>query len=84
MRSPITTRSEVSPRTGSEGPSVWQVHDAFLTHDWGTDREGRNNHTRVARVNAALQRAGLRTWFDEEKMRGDIHARMAEGIDGVR
>ena len=53
----------------------------FLSHDWGTDDQGRPNHERVSRVNAALQAAGLVTWFDEERMHGDIVEQMTDGID---
>ena len=55
---------------------------AFLTHDWGTDEKGRDNHARVAAVHAALTAAGLRCWFDEEQMQGDINKQMTKGIDG--
>lgn len=37
--------------------------DAFLTHDWGDDEFGRNNHERVAKVNSALQHHGIVTWY---------------------
>ena len=47
----------------------------------GTDEEGRSNHERVARVNDALKAAGLVTWFDAERMRGDVVAQMTDGID---
>ncbi len=53
----------------------------FLSHNWGTDREGRNNHQRVSRLNADLQRAGLVTWFDEERLQGNIIDQIADGID---
>ena len=56
--------------------------DCFLTHDWGEDEGGRNNHARVARVCANLKKEGLRPWFDEERMRGDINDKMADGIEG--
>ena len=55
--------------------------DCFLSHNWGTDAEGRDNHGRVSRVNERLCRAGLSVWFDEVQMKGDIHAQMSEGID---
>jgi len=29
--------------------------DVFLTHDWGTDEAGRNNHDRVSQVNTFLK-----------------------------
>jgi hypothetical protein len=40
----------------------------FLTHDWGTDKEGWNNHKRVAVINRLLKEKGVRTWFDEEEL----------------
>eukprot|EP01147_Barroeca_monosierra_P006758 gene6758-378_t len=33
--------------------------DIFLSHDWGTDQEGRNNHDRVAMLNTMLKAHGL-------------------------
>jgi len=56
--------------------------DGFLSHDWGEDEGGRNNHARVARVCANLKKEGLRPWFDEERMRGDINNKMTDGIEG--
>ena len=29
--------------------------DVFLTHDWGKDELGRDNHARVSKINTALQ-----------------------------
>ena len=54
--------------------------DGFLTHDWGPDELGRDNHGRVSQVCAALKRAGYTPWFDEERMRGDINKTMADAI----
>jgi chemotaxis protein histidine kinase CheA len=52
----------------------------FLTHNWSNDEDGRSNHDRVSRINKALQRRGFITWFDEEKMDGQIRQKMTEGI----
>lgn len=57
--------------------------DCFLTHDWGEDEQGRNNHERVTRVNAALKQNGLVPWFDSERMNGNIMAQMCGGIDNA-
>ena len=54
-------------------------YDAFLTHDWGDDELGRSNHARVAEVNRLLKAAGFVTWFDEDRMQGDIVSQMANG-----
>lgn len=56
-------------------------YSGFLSHDWGIDELGRNNHARVQQINEQLQAAGLSTWFDSEQMAGDIHAAMTDGID---
>ena len=53
----------------------------FLSHDWGSDELGRDNHQRVFEVNRRLRAEGLRTWFDSERMVGDINAAMTHGID---
>ena len=53
--------------------------DVFLSHNWGPDSESRDNHERVAVVNEALKGAGYETWFDNDRMHGNIAQRMAEG-----
>ena len=65
----------------STGGGSGMAFSAFLTHDWGTDEKGRDNHARVAAVHTALTAAGLRCWFDEEQMQGDINSKMTSGID---
>lgn len=55
--------------------------DVFLTHDWGVDQD---NHKRVAKINAALKSKGLITWFDEEKMEGNVREKMLEGINNCK
>lgn len=57
------------------------LYAAFLTHDWGTDELGRDNHRRVSTINEALKAVGLKTWFDEEQMQGNIEDAMAGGIE---
>ena len=54
---------------------------AFLSHDWGTDENGRSNHNRVTRIKKALDAKGVDCWYDEEQMEGDIQAQMCDGID---
>eukprot|EP00959_Pyramimonas_sp_CCMP1952_P067637 1411902-Pyramimonas_sp.AAC.1 len=55
-----------------------ELLDAFLTHDWGEKQE---NHKKVKVINGILKEAGLKTWFDEERMKGNIQQKMQEGID---
>jgi hypothetical protein len=42
--------------------------DVFLSHDWGIDELGRNNHHRVKRINEKLKAKGINTWFDEDRL----------------
>jgi hypothetical protein len=56
-------------------------NDIFLTHDWGLDEDGRNNHARVSLINTALKARGLKTWFDEDRMEGKLKQKMLDGID---
>ena len=51
---------------------------AFLSHDWGP---GLVNHTRAKAVFHTLRKLGISSWFDEERMTGNIVAKMAAGID---
>ncbi|ETV87978.1 hypothetical protein H257_01374 [Aphanomyces astaci] len=55
--------------------------DAFLTHDWGSDG---GTHTKVSVVNHLLQARGITTWFDQEKMEGNVKKQMIHGIDNAR
>ena len=52
--------------------------DAFLSHDWGED--GITNHEKVAKINDAIKKLGYVTWFDNERMVGNIREQMANGI----
>jgi WD40 repeat protein len=57
--------------------------DVFLTHAWGVDELNRDNHERVATINDALKSTGFITWFDSERMTGDIADQMVTGIDNA-
>ena len=50
----------------------------FLTHNWAN-----GNHERVAAVNRALKALGIVTWFDDERMEGQVRKKMAEGIENT-
>jgi hypothetical protein len=54
---------------------------AFVTHDWGTDEQGRDNHRRVVAVAHALTAQGLPVWIDEVEMKGDVVMQMCNGIE---
>ena len=55
----------------------------FLSHCWGEDEHGRDNHQRVGKVNAWLQKHKVIPWYDVEQMEGNVMQRMAEGIDNT-
>mmetsp|Transcript_1800 Transcript_1800/g.1812 ORF Transcript_1800/g.1812 Transcript_1800/m.1812 type:complete len:693 (-) Transcript_1800:2-2080(-) len=57
--------------------------DVFLTHDWGHEL-GQDNHAKVGMINKLIKARGLSTWFDEEKMEGNIKKQMAAGIDNAQ
>lgn len=53
----------------------------FLSHTWRLDEQNRDTHARVKLVRDELMRHGWSIWFDEDEMRGNIDACMAQGID---
>ena len=59
------------------------VTNVFLAHCWGKDGSGRDNHARVSRMNDKLKARGVTTWFDADRMVGNIQQQMAEGIDST-
>jgi hypothetical protein len=59
------------------------LYHVFITHDWGTDTLGRNNHDTMKLVNAALKRRGLVTWFDGDKLEDNISQQVPGGIQGA-
>ena len=64
------------------GPPV--PTQVFLSHNWGTDDLGRDNHDRVVEINEMLVDAGYETWCDSEQMIGNVVERMIEGIDNTQ
>ncbi len=75
----ITVSPHPAKITLSTTPLV-HLTQTFITHDWSADSLGRSNHERAARLNEALKRAGVVTWFDSDRMTGSIRDKMAEGI----
>jgi len=56
-------------------------YDVFISYASDRDDEGRDNHARAKRLNEGLQKLKVKTWFDDDKMQGNILQRMAEGIE---
>lgn len=52
----------------------------FLSHAWGEDKEGRDNHQRVIQLANKLKKNGYTVWIDEEQMFGNIDKAIMEGI----
>ena len=71
---PIITRQNTASSCSPQS-------DCFLSHNWG---ENHINHQRVHQINMELQKRGLKTWFDENKIDGNIRYKIAEGIDNTK
>jgi len=72
-------RFDLAQREASTGCS--HTYMAFLTHNWGEDAHGRDNHERVVRIYECLRDRGIAAWLDEERMEGNILDQMCRGID---
>jgi hypothetical protein len=62
-------------------PNTALQTDCFLSHNWG---EKCMNHLKVKNVNESLKKRGMKIWFDENKIDGNIRYKMAEGIDNTK
>ena len=58
--------------------------DVFLSHNWGKDEKGRDNHYRVSLINHKLNELGYQTWFDDHKIKGDIDDEISKGIEQTK
>jgi hypothetical protein len=53
----------------------------FLSHNWGVNEEGEDNHNRVKYLKNILNNQyGWTTWFDEDDMEWNIDGSMYKGI----
>lgn len=79
-RPPSTAPASTS--SAAAGPPTLSRTDVFLTHDWGQDG---SNHLRVADINRRLTAGAdaVTTWFDEERMQGDVREAMRNGIENA-
>jgi len=76
---PPINKEENRPNSSSTSSGIQT--DCFLSHNWG---EKNKNHQKVSIINTALKNRGLKTWFDENKIEGNIRFKMAEGIDNTK
>ena len=73
--------SSSSGAGGDADPRPAFPFHVFISHAWGSP-PAYDNHRRAKRLSEGLQRLGLRTWFDDDRMHGNTYDRMAEGIEG--
>tara|TARA_Y100000816_G_C26046116_1_gene548203 strand:- start:54 stop:710 length:657 start_codon:yes stop_codon:yes gene_type:complete len=55
--------------------------DIFISHAWGDDSNGRNNHTRSKEIADLLISKGYSVWFDSYDMCGNIDSSIMNGIN---
>mmetsp|Transcript_17067 Transcript_17067/g.25707 ORF Transcript_17067/g.25707 Transcript_17067/m.25707 type:complete len:913 (-) Transcript_17067:126-2864(-) len=61
-----------------------KTFDTFLSHNWGKDSHGRDNHERVMALSKALEQREISSWIDEEQMVGNIDDAIAKGIENSK
>ena len=61
-----------------------EEYSCFLSHDWGADEFGRSTPQCRVRCISEAPAAGLTTWFDADRIQGDMNAAMCDGIDKSR
>lgn len=58
--------------------------EIFLSHAWGNDELGRNNHSRVKILYELLLSRGYSVWLDEYNMVGNIDNAIIKGISNCQ
>lgn len=53
----------------------------FISHCWGKNERGNDNHALASRLNNYLKQSRILTWFDESDMGHDLPCAMSSGID---
>ena len=56
----------------------------FLSHAWGNDSLGRDNHERCKELYNLLVDKGYSVWFDENDMKGNIDNSIIKGINNAK
>jgi hypothetical protein len=60
------------------------LHVAYTVFLRGKDELDRDNHNRVERINTDLKQRNIVTWFDADRLSGDVLAQMTSGIDHTK
>ncbi len=76
-------KNSSSPMQAPEGVEVPDF-DVFISHDWGKDENGTDNHERCVKIAKQLEEMGLRVFIDEVNMQGNIYDAISRGIDRSR
>ena len=61
-----------------------ETNDIFITHNWGLDSHGRDNHVRCKMLAYELIARGYTVWFDEKDMVKNIDNKIIEGINNSK
>jgi hypothetical protein len=56
-----------------------EMDHAFLSHNWGLG-DIPVNHVKVSRINRRLKELGLNTWFDDDRLSGNIRQGLVDAI----
>jgi hypothetical protein len=70
---PIASISSLPPRRDK--------YDVFLSHNWGTNSDGVDNHNKISLLNSYLHSKGIVSWFDQQDIGGDVPLSISHGID---
>tara|TARA_B100000035_G_scaffold305590_1_gene306597 strand:+ start:1063 stop:1854 length:792 start_codon:yes stop_codon:yes gene_type:complete len=58
--------------------------DIFISHAWGINEEGKNNHESCKKICNKLISNGYSVWFDDYEMVGNIDKNIIKGINGCK
>lgn len=58
--------------------------DIFISHAWGNDSDGRDNHKRCHELFNTLKKKGYSVWFDKYDISGNIDSCIMNGINNSK
>ena len=61
-----------------------ESYDIFITHNWGLDSHGRDNHKRCKLLAEELILRGYKVWMDENNIVKNIDNKIMEGISNSK
>ena len=60
------------------------MKDIFISHNWGQDKQNRDNHQRCKLLGDTLTKYGYTIWFDTYDMLGNIDYSIIKGINNCK